>query len=208
MTKPTRRTNGRVEFFLPNQVVSNNATPMNKQRAFTLLELLITVAVLAIIASFAVPSMRSAAEKRRITGAAEEIYSQLQLARSEAIARSQPVFMNIDDGADWAIGISSDATCDPSDNVPACTLPDAANNNPVTRRFTFNDHQDVSIAASANQIIFRSQRGTATGANIDITSTGDMGYVMSVVIGPLGQISMCSPNADVSKYVSGYRPCN
>jgi prepilin-type N-terminal cleavage/methylation domain-containing protein len=181
---------------------------MKKQRAFTLLELLITVAVLAIILSVAVPSMRSAAEKRRITGAAEEIYSQLQLARSEAIARSEPVFMNIEAGADWAIGISNDAACDPSDNDPACTLSDAANNNAITHRFTFNDHRDVAIATTANQVTFRSQRGTATGATIDIISTGDMGYAMSVVVGPLGQVSMCSSNADVSKYVSGYRPCN
>jgi len=179
-----------------------------RQKGFTLLELMITVAVLAIVITIAVPSMRSAAEKRRTTGAAEEIYSQLQLARSEAIARSQPVFMNISAGADWAIGVSNDAACDPSDNIPACILPDTTNNNPITHRFTSDDHRDVSIATTANQITFQSQRGTANGANIDITSTGDTGYVMSVVVGPLGQVSMCSSNADISKHVSGYRPCN
>lgn len=173
-----------------------------------MLELLMAVAVLAIIATIAVPSMRSAAEKRRTIAAAEEIYSQLQLARSEAIARSQPVFMNIEDGANWAIGISGDPTCDPTDNVPACTLSDAQNLNPITRRFTFNEHQDVSIATTENQINFLSQRGTATGASIDVVSTGDTGYVVSLVVGPLGQITMCSSNADASKYVSSYRPCN
>ena len=181
---------------------------MDKQRGFTLLELLITVAVLAILATVAVPSMRSAAEKRRTIAAAEEIYSQLQLARSEAIARSQPVFMNIEDGADWAIGISDDPACDPTDNAPACTLVDTNDANPITRRFTFNEHRNISILSTEDQINFLSQRGTATGANIDIVSTGDTGYVMSLVVGPLGQITMCSSNADASKYISSYRPCN
>lgn len=181
---------------------------MDRERGFTLLELLMTVAVLAIIVSIAVPSMRSAAEKRRVIGAAEQIYSQLQLARSEAIARSAPVFMNIEAGANWAIGISDDPTCDPTDNAPACTLSDANGNNPITRVFTSNEHRDVSIAATQNQINFRSQRGTATGASINVISTGDTGYLMSVIVGPLGQVTMCSSNADASKYVSGYRPCN
>lgn len=187
---------------------SDMAMDTTTQRGFTLLELMATIAVLAIVLSLAAPSMRTAIEKRRTTAAAEEVYSQLQLARSEAIARSQPVFMNLAGGATWAIGVSNDATCDPSDNVPACVLPDVTNNNPITHRFTSNDHPGMNIATTSNQITFRSQRGVATAATIDITSTGDIGYVMRVVVGPLGQVSMCSSNADVSKYVSGYRPCN
>ncbi|HEX7060837.1 MAG TPA: GspH/FimT family pseudopilin [Woeseiaceae bacterium] len=178
------------------------------QRGFTLLELLTTIAVLAVVLGIAVPSMRSGAEKRRAIAAAEEIYSEIQLARSEAISRSQPIYMNIAEGADWAIGISNDAACDPSDNDPACALPDVTNSNPITHRFTFADHSDVSIATSTGQITFQSQRGTATSATIDVTSTGDIGYVMSVVVGPLGQISICSSDADPGKHVPGYDPCS
>lgn len=186
---------------------SNMGMDTTKQRGFTLLELMATIAVLAIVLSLAVPSMRSAAEKRSTVAAAEEIYSQLQLARSEAIARSQAVFMNIADGAAWAIGVSNDAACDPSDNVPACVLPDVANNNPITHRFTSIDHPGMSVATTSNQITFQSQRGVASAATIDITSTGNIGYVIRVAVAPLGQVSMCSPNADASKYVSGYRSC-
>lgn len=183
------------------------AKDATRQRGFTLLELLIAIAMLAIVLSLAVPSMRGAAEKRRTIAAAEELYSQLQLARSEAIARSQQIFMTIAGGANWAVGVSNDAACDPSDNVPACALPDVTNNNPITHRFTFNDHPGLSFATTLNQITFQSQRGVASAATIDITSTGDVGYVMRVVVGPLGQVSMCSSNADPGRYVSGYRPC-
>lgn len=187
---------------------SNMDTDTTRQRGFTLLEVMAAMAVLAIVLSLAVPSMRSAAEKRRTIAAAEEIYSQLQLARSEAIARSQAVFMNIVGGAAWAIGVSNDPACDPSDNVPACVLPDVmTNNNPITHLFTSNDHPDMSVATTSNQITFQSQRGIASAATIDITSAGNVGYLMRVAVAPLGQVSMCSPNADASKHVSGYRPC-
>ena len=179
------------------------------QRGFTLLELLVTIAVLAIVLTIGVPSMATAIEKRRTIAAAEQIYSELQLARSETIARSEPLFMNIAGGANWAVGVSNNSLCDPSDDVPACVLPDAGtvNNNPITHRFTFSDHPDVTLATTANQIAFQSQRGTATSADIDITSEGDVGYVMTVVVGALGQISICSSDADPAKYVSGYGSC-
>lgn len=177
------------------------------QRGFTLLELLATIAVLAIVLAFGVPSMTTAIEKRETIAAAEQIYSELQLARSEAIARSEPLFMNIVNGVSWAIGFNDVAPCDPADNAPVCDLPDLANNNPITHRFTFNDHPDVNVASTAAQITFQPQRGTATSADINITSTGDVGYVMTVAISPLGHISMCSSDADPASHVSGYGTC-
>jgi type IV fimbrial biogenesis protein FimT len=177
------------------------------QRGFSLLELMVVIAILAIVLTFGVPSMTTAIEKRDTIAAAEQVYSELQLARSEAIARSQPLFMNFVNGANWAVGFSDDATCDPADNAPVCDLPDLANNNPITHRFTFNDHPDVSVASTAAQITFQPQRGTATSADVDITSTGDVGYVMTVTISPLGHMSMCSSNADPAKHVSGYDAC-
>ena len=181
---------------------------VRKETGFTLFELMVTVAVLSIVLTVGIPSMRNAAEKRNTTAAAEELYSQIQLARSESIARSQPVFMNIVAGTEWAFGFGSDQNCDPSDNNPACSLPDLDNNNPITHRVTFSDHADMSLATTANQITFLPQRGTATGATIAITSQGTNGYAINVVVGVLGQVSMCSPDTDPAAYVTGYRPCS
>ncbi len=180
---------------------------MTKQSGFSLFELLITVAVLAIIGAIGVPSMLEAFERRNTTAAAEEIYSQIQLAKSESIARSQQVFMNIVDGADWAIGFGSDQTCDPTDNAPVCTLPDLDNNNPITHRLTSADRPNVNVTATTNQLTFTPQRGMVTGTTINITSQGNMGYAITITVGMLGQVSLCSPNADPSRYLSSYRPC-
>lgn len=180
---------------------------MKDQKGFSLLELMITMAVLAIAAAFAVPSMTSAIEKRNAISAAEAIYSQIQLARSESVARSQPVFMNVVAGTDWAIGFGSDQGCDPSDNSPACSLPDLNNNNPITHLLTSADSENVSVTTTANQISFTPQRGMVTAATINVSSQGRVGYDISINVGMLGQVSMCSPDADPTKHVTSYRPC-
>jgi prepilin-type N-terminal cleavage/methylation domain-containing protein len=181
---------------------------MKKLRGFTLYELMITLAVVGVVASFAVPSMQYSIEKRNTVDVAEEIYSQIHLARSEAIARSQPVFMNIVPGTNWAIGISTDAACDPSDNNPACTLPDLDTNNPITHLITAADHPDFTLTSTSNQITFESQRGTTSGATIDVESTEDNGFEVTVAVGLLGQVSVCSAENDPdTAYVSGYRAC-
>ena len=181
---------------------------MGKTSGFTLLELMIAIAILAIVTTVAIPAMQNAAEKRNTISAAEQLYSQLQLARSESVARTETLFMNISNGSDWAMGFSDDQNCDPTDNSPACTLPDLDGANAITHRVTFNDHNNVSLSSTSNQITFSPQRGTASSATITITSQGDYGYIMNVNVGVLGQISICSPNTDPTKYVSGYRVCS
>lgn len=94
------------------------------------MEVLVVLAIVAIILYIAVPSMSEFMERRRIISAAEQIYSDLQYARSETIARSRPVHVSVHvDGTDdsiWAIGVSTTAGCDPTitdvTDASACVL--------------------------------------------------------------------------------------
>ncbi len=56
------------------------------QQGFSLLELLVTIAVLAIIISLAAPSFRQMQMRSRLTSAANELNAALQMARVEAIS--------------------------------------------------------------------------------------------------------------------------
>jgi len=60
---------------------------------FTLVELMITIAVLAILAALAAPSFADLIERNRLAGAANEAVSALQTARMEAIRRGSSVVL-------------------------------------------------------------------------------------------------------------------
>ena len=61
------------------------------QSGFTLVELMVAIAVLAILASIATPSFQGIVAENRATSAANELLATLQFARSAAIAQSRQV---------------------------------------------------------------------------------------------------------------------
>jgi len=65
---------------------------MNRKKSgFTILELLITLAVLSIVLTIAIPSFQSTIEKNSVSASASEFAASLRLARTEAIKRGRSV---------------------------------------------------------------------------------------------------------------------
>ena len=62
-----------------------------RHKGFTLVELMITLAIAAILLALAAPGFRSLIERNRLQSAASNLYASLMLARSEALKRNQPV---------------------------------------------------------------------------------------------------------------------
>lgn len=60
-------------------------------RGLTMIEMLITVVILAILMAIAIPSFRDASLGSRLAAAANDLLASVQLARSEAIKRNVPV---------------------------------------------------------------------------------------------------------------------
>lgn len=78
-----------------------------RQAGFTLLELMVTVAVLAIVLAIAVPSFQGITNRNRLTAITNEVVAAAQLTRMEAIRRNQRVVMcpttdgSACNGGDW-----------------------------------------------------------------------------------------------------------
>jgi len=64
-----------------------------QQSGFTLIEMIVTVTIAAILASIAIPSFTKMIERNRISTGTNEFLSALILARSEAVKRSRNVIV-------------------------------------------------------------------------------------------------------------------
>ena len=80
-----------------------------RMRGFTLIELMVTIAVVALLAAVAAPAMVTLMNSNRLSSTAGELTAALQLARAEAVRRSAPVTLcgsadglACTNGANWA----------------------------------------------------------------------------------------------------------
>ena len=72
-------------------------------RGFTAIELMVVVAIIALLTAFAAPYMGQMVRKQRLRTTSFDVFSSLTLARSEAIKRNVSVTM-APVGGDWAKG--------------------------------------------------------------------------------------------------------
>jgi len=73
---------------------------MRNDSGFSVIELLVTIAILAILTTIAVPNFVSWIPKYRVKDAAQDLFSNVQLAKTEAIKRNQNCTVTFNTGPD------------------------------------------------------------------------------------------------------------
>lgn len=152
---------------------------MKHPYGFTAVELMVALAIAAILAAVAVPSFTDMQARRRLEGAANELSADLQYARSEAVSRQTNVTLTT-----TATGYSITYA---GGTLKTVTLPTNVSN------------------TSGVSFVFEGLRGTAsTFGNVDV-SNSKITSKLRLMVSMMGRVSLCTPS---DATFSGYTTCS
>lgn len=159
-------------------------------RGLTLVELMIGLAILAVLGTLAAAPMGAFFARQRVQAAAQHLVADLSEARHEAARRNQVLRVNFTQGSEWcyAITVDSAARCD---NIghPA-----------VLKRVSTQDHPGVTITmAQTFELDGRSGAALHEPAAVQLVST--RGDLLQVRMSRLGRPSVCSPDGAIKGVV-------
>lgn len=195
------------------------ANAFDRDRGFTLIEMMVTIAVLAILVAIAVPSFSDFMEKARLRGAADALSSQFSLARSQAVRSGRDVrLLVVGEDAAWCTGArqyaasgvvglvdaSGSATCNCSSNAAQCLV--AGEQSVVSSA----GYAGIALQDS-NGLDFQFDR--RTGALVDLTEktlklrsqAHPDRFGLNLVTTPMGHARTCIPAGFAS--FGGFKPC-
>lgn len=162
-----------------------NTLPTSRHTGFSLVELLVGVAILGILAAVAMPSFQDWIKNTQIRNAAESIQNGLQRARSEAVLRNSDVAFVLGTNSSWTVSvvapaavIDSRASTEGSSNVTVTVTPVGATT------VTFNNFGIVRAANADASLPFTQVNLAATGGSQNLR----------VTIGIGGNVRLCDPN--------------
>ncbi len=166
-----------------------------KQAGFSLIELMITVAVIGITASVAVPSYRAWIQNTKVRTAAESILNGIQKARSEALMRNTPVKFTLGANSAWTV---------------ECVTPTARACNDLSGGVveSRNNNDGGTAAAVITPDPSGANNVTFTGLGVKSTAANQLNGVgvsfaganrnLNITLGAGGNVRLCDPNANSS----------
>ncbi|MGA0613000.1 GspH/FimT family pseudopilin [Caldimonas sp. KR1-144] len=180
------------------------------RRGFTMIELLIVVAIIAIVLALAAPSFRDFMAKKRVEGVQSELATDLQYARSEAVARNAKVRITFGTGC-YVITAQPDGSS-PSSACSQTTDPTLGTGATNVKQVQLQSGAGVSFSpvSSLSWIEFDPVRGIASfstgAASGAITVTSSVGsWQLRSNVTLVGSMTVCYPIGSTA--ISGYTQC-
>jgi prepilin-type N-terminal cleavage/methylation domain-containing protein len=165
---------------------------LQTQRGLTLVELMVTIAVIAILATTAVSTMSNMRAKQQVIAAAEEILSKAQRAKSLARKKSEDIDLTVDDKTAVELIQIKDASGEELDKVDISST-----------------HSKVTVTSTHETFGFGFVRGTITAGSATILNDGDAyiesgiaanGFKAKVIFSGQGRIRICSVEGLSGRY--------
>ncbi|MGD9661076.1 MAG: Tfp pilus assembly protein FimT/FimU [Porticoccaceae bacterium] len=174
-----------------------------RSRGFTLAELLIVLAILAIITALAVPAFSNASARARVKDATESIYGLISQARNESAVRDTNLSIAVNPDH-WCLGIAPFPGCDCTLNAgaTACVLDVAGTS--ILQTVTGDEFPDVAITETfpgVGTTFNRLRRTASPGGTIALSSRGQS---LEIKIGLTGRTRVCAPEGSA---FPGYPAC-
>lgn len=175
---------------------------------FTLVELMVTITVVAILLALAVPSFRDLTERSALRGAADNVVAVIAAAKQEAIKRDSLVRVDFKTvGTGFCIGAKTilnptDAGCDCSvANCPLATYPSSG--------LELRSVSLVGTPAFGSDAAFVID--PKTGMLADLADAGNAelqvprGYAVRIDVNAMGRATQCAPSG--KKNLFGMETC-
>lgn len=161
--------------------------PTRQAAGFTLVELMVTIAVLAILVAAAAPSFREIGLNNRSTGMINSLLADLAIARSEAVKTARTAYVTAN-GADWNNGwiVWVDANGDGAQGGAA---------EPTLKR---QEAINGAITSDDNRFSLRGVTGASAGGTaITEIGFGPQGQAIEPNIG--ARFGLCRPDGNADR---------
>ena len=162
-----------------------------RARGFTLIEALVTISVIGILAVVALPALQDILERRRLIGATQTVFEQLQVARSEAIKQSRDVGVYFSGmGTEtWVVALSTNTACAPATGVN-CEL--VTTGGTFTRLVNDAPFAGVSLNKSGGASMTFDWMRLIVNGNATLTLLSPH-HEARIVVSRVGRVRICSP---------------
>ena len=169
---------------------------MKNQHGISLLELKITVSIIAILVTIGGPAILTMQKSLQLKAAVETSYFAFQGARSVAVSLGRDVSVSIVDSTDWCVGLSDRGACD-------CTVLNSCTINSVEQLVKAQDYGNISIQnvrfGTNNLAVYDGVRGLSIG-NAGSVIFSDGVNQAKLILSNMGRVRICVAAGNVGRY--------